>query len=407
MKFDKLSEAEAAHAAKSKALHDILDEAGPDFDLSKVKSLSGDSAAKAAEIQKLDAELNAIVDDLKALNVLKGAAARRGESGKGDGPGESGVEPKAANGKAEVKSLEDLFLGSAAYKGYKQHAEAHLDVEVKTLFERSTGWTPETTRTGRVVDIVTRPLQVLDLIPLGSTSQTSVVYMEETTFTNAAAETAEGGAYAEAALGLTEKSSPVQKIAVFLPMTDEQLEDEAQARSYVGRRLPFMIQQRLDSQVVVGNGTSPNLRGFLNVVGIQTQARGTDPGPDAIYKALTKVRVTGRAIPGAVAMHSTDWQNIRLARTPDGIYIWGNPSEDVVPRLWGLPVAQNEVLTAGTALVGDFQNYSELAVRRGIDVQVSNSHADYFVNGKQAIRADMRAALVVYRPQAFCTVTGL
>ena len=33
--------------------------------------------------------------------------------------------------------------------------------------------------------------------------------------------------------------------------------------------------------------------------------------------------------------------------------------------------------------------------------------ATFFVEGKQAIRADMRVALVVYRPAAFCTVTGI
>jgi HK97 family phage major capsid protein len=398
--FQKLSEVDGAIAAKSQALYNIFQEAGPERDLSQVKSIAGGKDAVLAEIRKANEELDALGKERDDLLVLEKAAGRaKQHDEKAAAAGES------HDRKPEAKSFADLFVESAAYKNRGKSAE--LDVEVKTLFERGTGWTPETTRTGRVVDIVTRPLQLLDLVPVGSTSQTSVVYMEETTFTNAAAETAEAGTYAEAALGLTEKSSPVQKIAVFLPVTDEQLEDEAQARSYINRRLPFMIQQRLDSQVAVGNGTAPNLRGYLNVVGIQTQAKGADTGPDAIFKALTKVRVTGRALPGAVAMHSTDWQNIRLLRTADGIYIWGNPSDSAEARIWGLPVAQNEVLTAGTALVGDFANYSELSVRRGIDVKVSDSHGTYFVEGKQAIRADMRAALVVYRPSAFCTVTGL
>ena len=32
---------------------------------------------------------------------------------------------------------------------------------------------------------------------------------------------------------------------------------------------------------------------------------------------------------------------------------------------------------------------------------------DDFIKGKKAIRADIRAAFVVYRPAAFCTVTGI
>jgi len=72
-----------------------------------------------------------------------------------------------------------------------------------------------------------------------------------------------------------------------------------------------------------------------------------------------------------------------------------------------LPIVQADALPVGTALVGDYSNYTELTMRRGIDVQVSNSHDVFFVSGKQAVRADMRVALVVYRPTALCSVTGL
>ena len=48
-----------------------------------------------------------------------------------------------------------------------------------------------------------------------------------------------------------------------------------------------------------------------------------------------------------------------------------------------------------------------LFMRRGMDVQVTNSHASFFITGKQAIRADIRAVMVHFRPKAFGTVTGL
>jgi HK97 family phage major capsid protein len=112
-------------------------------------------------------------------------------------------------------------------------------------------------------------------------------------------------------------------------------------------------------------------------------------------------------MPDVTVWNPNDWQEVRLLRTTDGIYIWGSPSEPGPARIWGLPVVEAFGLTEGTAVVGDFGNYSELAVKRGIDVQVSNSHADFFTNGKQAIRADIRAALVFYRPKAFATVTGV
>ena len=282
-----------------------------------------------------------------------------------------------------------------------------LDIEVKTLMTTSAGWAPEVLRTGKVVEYAYRPVQILDLIPTNTTGQSAIQYMEETTFTNSAAEAAEGGTYAESALALTEMTSNVRKIATFLPVTDEQLEDVEYVRGYINNRLPLFLRLRLDGQVVNGNGTAPNLRGMLNVVGIQTQAKATDTAPDAVYKALTKIRVAGRAQPSGVVMHPTDWQGIRLLKDSTGQYIWGSPTEAGPERIWGLPVAQSDVIAQGTALAGDLITHTELVVRRGVDVQVSNSHGTYFVEGKQAVRADLRTAFVVYRPAALCTVTGL
>ena len=248
---------------------------------------------------------------------------------------------------------------------------------------------------------------VADLPSLTETSQAVVKYMSETTKTPAAAEAAEGGAYAEAAFALTEQSSTVEKIAVFIPVTDEQFEDEPRARDYLNARLVRAINERLDSQLLVGDGSTPNLEGILNVSGIQTQAKSTDPTFDAIHKGITKVRFTGYAEPDAVILHPNDWETIRLTRTADGIYILGNPADRGPERIWGLSVVVTPAETENTGLVGAFRDYCELAVRRGLELKVSDSHSDYFVKGKLAVRADFRVAFPVYRAAAFCTITGI
>lgn len=409
-----LTEARGRLDAKRSELSVIFKEAGPDIDLSLVKNRgSKDDVLKS--IRDLHSEIDDLGRTVETLSTAQKAAddAKRAELDGGD-PGKKGYrhhgdddDPEAAERKREdSKSWGQKFAESKA-GGELKGQEVVLKGDIKTLMTTSAGWAPETTRTGRVVDFAVRPLQVIDLIPSGRTSQAAVVYMEETTFTNNAAETSEGATYAESALALTQRSSTVQKIATFLPVTDEQLEDVAGIQSYVDNRLTFMVRQRLDSQLLVGNGTAPNLRGILNVAGIQTQARGTDPVPDAIFKAMTNVRVTGRAIPNGIIIHPTNWQNVKLLRTADGVYIWGNPSDTTPDRIWGLNVAQSDAITLNTAVVGDFANYSELVIRRDVVVQVSNSHSTFFIEGKQAIRADMRCAFVVYRPAAFCTVTSL
>lgn len=411
MSFPALKEAQGKLDAKRKELADIFTEAGQDVDLTKVKSVKGtthDIAAKIRELNDEATDLGKEVDSLKA--VEKAAERARTPEDQDAGGGEQGAESGAKGGGygRQSKSFGQLFVESDAYK-MKQGPvgpESTIEVDLKTLMTTAAGFAPEVTRNGRLVDFATRPIQVAELIPQTQTTQSAVQYMEETTFTNAAAETAEGGTYAEAALAYTEQTSLVRKIAVFLPVTDEQLDDEPRIRGIIDNRLPFMVRQRLDSQILVGNGTAPNLRGILNVVGVQTQAKGADPTPDAVYKAMVKVQVTGQAQPNLAVFHPNDWQDVRLLRTADGLYIWGNPSDAGPERIWGLQVAMAQAITEGTALVGD-SNYTELSVRKGVDTQISNSHNDFFVQGKQAIRADMRVALVVYRPTAFCTVTGV
>lgn len=401
--FPALTDVEGKLKAKQDELGKLFAEASVDgvIDLTKVTSVSGDTKAKSEHIRNLNDECTDLAKERESLLAVQKAA----DSSASRGTAEPGAEQKGLPGGVSTKSLGDLFAESDAFKTKGRSAD--LDMDLKTLLSRAAGWNPESTRGPRVVDFATAAPQVLDLIPTTPTSQAAVKYMEETTFTNAAAERLEGGAYAEAALALTEKSSIVQSIGVWLPVTDEQLEDEPRVRAYIDNRLPFMVRQRLGSQVLVGNGTDPNLRGILNVVGIQTQAKGTDPVPDAVYKAMTKVRVTGQALPNAFVAHPNDWQDIRLLRTADGIYIWGSPSEAGPERIWGLQVVQESALTENTGVVGDFANFSELAVRRGIEVKVTDAHSDFFVNGKQAIRAGLRAAFVVYRPAAFATVTGI
>lgn len=313
----------------------------------------------------------------------------------------------------QAKSLGGMFVESEQYKsrrgvnGLTVNLPEFDFLAAKTLMETSAGFAPQSIRTGRVIEYAHRRVMVTDIIPQSPIDQNAVVYMEETTSTNNAAERSEGGQAGESAIAYTERTSPIREIATFLPVTEIQIEDVAQARSLIDNRLLAFLELRKETQIIAGDGNAPNLEGFLTKSGVQSQAKSTDPTPDAIYKAITKVRATGMAEPSAIIIHPNDWQDIRLLRTTDGIYIWGNPSEAGPERVWGLPAVITTAETENTALLGDFQMYSELHNRRGANIKVSDSHSDYFIKGKLAIRADARVALTIYRATAFCKVTGI
>lgn len=406
--MSKLIEKRKEFEAKQEKLHKVFEEAKTEsggLDLEKVESLEGDTKAKAEAVKRMNQELADLSIEIENLVILEKAYK---EDEKRQKEIETPIVHPAPASKGG-QSIGELFIASKAFKNYERGASegpvANLDIEMKTLFQTTAGWAPETIRTGKVVEFATRPIQVIDIIPPGTTDQTAIVYMEETTFTNAAVEVDEGGVKPEAALALTERSSSVRKIAVWIPVTDEQLEDVAGIQSYLNNRLTFMLRQRLDSQLLVGNGVAPNLAGILNVAGIQTFVLAGDRF-DAIYEAKKRVTVTGRAVPNVVIFHPNDWQQIRLMRTVDGLYILGNPNEPGPARIWGLPVVETTALTENTVLTGDFANFCQLFEKKGIDIQISDSHDTYFIYNKKAVRADIRVAFPVYRPAAFCAVTG-
>jgi HK97 family phage major capsid protein len=400
---------------KQKALGAIFEEAGPDMDMKKIKSIEGDTSHKRMEIKRLNDEMTELGKEVETLvaqeNVLLMGA-------KLNMPG--GMLPIPNGRESSQKSFSDVFVESKAFvegkkAGKNDGPEETLDIDAKSwlagkqtkaVMTTAAGFAPQAIRSGDIVPIATRPIQILDILPQLDTSQANVVYMEETTFTNAATEVSEGGNYAQSTIVYTERTSNVRKIGHYLPVTDEQLEDVPLVAGLVDTQLLFGVRQRLDGQCFNGNGIAPNLLGMLNAVGLQTQAKGSDPGPDALFKAIVKVYLVGRANASAAILHPTDWQNVRLLRTAEGVYIWGSPSEAGPMYVWGLPVAQCDAGAAGTALVGDFVNYVYLAFRRGLNVQVGFVNDD-FIKGQKSIRADVRAALVVRRGAALCQVTGL
>jgi HK97 family phage major capsid protein len=356
----------------------------------------------------LYSEVMALVHDVDELHI---AEQKRGNAEVRAGlarpirdriPGTTLTDEPRSMGQLAVESKS--FMQDIRDKRFPTHVE--LDIGMKTVLQTSAGFQPRTGVGDVIVEKATRPVQVLDFIPSDTTEMFEYPFMQETTRTQAAAEVAETGSYAEDAFAYTRVVAPVQKIGSQLPCTDEQLADVGALRSLLDSRLRFGLLAQLDKQILVGSGTPPALKGVLNFASIQVQAKGADPTANAIFKAIMKVRVTGRAVPDVVMIHGLDWQNIRLAQNANGDYQFGPPSLVGADTLWGLPVLQTEALTQGTALTGAFKQYSLLLYRKGIEIATGYINTQFII-GELTLRADLRAAFAVYRDAAFSTVTGI
>lgn len=277
---------------------------------------------------------------------------------------------------------------------------------VKTTMTTTAGFAPMAFRDGNVVPAISRPPQLIDLLRVDLTDQNAVKFMKQTTRTNAAAAKAEAAAFDEATIAYSESTVNIRKIGVYLPVTEEQLEDEQDIRTIIDEDLRLMVRQKLDEQITVGDGTGVNILGLYNQAAALSQAAGSDNAFDQIMKAMTKVRTAGRAKPNLVVLHSDNYQALALTKTADGQYIFGQPGDAPLSRIWGVQVVASEALTAGTGMVLDTA-FARIKLRSDLTVSTSSSHADYFVTNMVAIRASIRAGLQVLRDQAVCKLTGL
>lgn len=342
------------------------------------------------------------------------SVGNRGKTRQADPGADDGARPAA-------KTLGEMFVESDAFRAWKPGMKSsdvfELDLEatygkavaakgIKALFDSATGWAPMAVRLPDAVIPGFETVSVASLMPEGRTSSNAIPYMLETTATSGAVEVLEGVAKGESALALTEQTSAVRKIATWLPVTDEALEDVPMVESYIDTRLRQFVQIRENLQLLRGDGIAPNLRGILATVGIQTQAKGADPTPDAVYKAMTKIRVNSFFEPTAGVFHPNDWQDVRLLRTVDGVYIWGSPADAGPERIWGLQVLQTSQMLENTGLVGAFRGGAQIFRRSDLALSVGWINAQ-FTSNQRTILVEERLALVVFRPSCFATITGI
>lgn len=260
-----------------------------------------------------------------------------------------------------------------------------------------------------ILPLLFKRLMVADLLGSGTTGSNSITYFKETTFTNAAAAVAEGATKPESTLIFALQTDLVHKIAHWLPITEEMLEDVDQSRSYVDMRLILGVKLAEEDQLLNGSGVGANIQGLLNRVGLTAaQPRGADVNADCIFKMVTTISSTIFIQPDGIVLNPTNWQTIQLTKNANGNYLGTGPWNNAQPtQLWGYPVAVTPSIVANTGLVGAFKQAAQFFRKGGLRVEASNSHSDFFVKNLVAIRAEERGALAVYRPAAFGTCTGL
>ena len=405
-----LKEMRAEKALKSEELARIFDSVKDMSELSsdqkeEIKSRNDELASlgeKITELQDLESVKNANNDDMEASKKVSGMPVY----------GEPEVD--------EPKSLGQQFLESKAYSSFVDHGIKNIPMETKTTVTTSV-WTRDTIYQQVIPAIEPDPNPVLDLVDSINTDQTTYYYLRETA-TNNAAEKAEGTAAPEDAFSYSAITAPVAKFITTLPITAELLEDQAGARAYFDGRLANHVLQRLEKQFIGGNGTAPNIQGVLGTTGVnQVQYTSTAFPANvggklrAILEGIKDIEENGKLFPDAMVMSPGAYEALAGQVDGNNNFMLGAAAQAGSPTIWGVPIVKSSQI--GTAvsqnadvLIGKFGGglAANHVFRRGMELQISDSAADGdFGKDILTVKASLRYASAIYKPQAFTKVEGI
>lgn len=336
-----------------------------------------------------------------------------------------------------VNSPEFRAMAEAIKRGGRR-PQGGVNLQVQTDDFRNTQTSTATSGSGLtsiekypgVVMLGVRPLVIEDLIDAGQTNDTTFRYIQEVTYTQAAASVAETGALPQLTMTYTETDAPVKDIGGYVKMSENLLADYAGVASFINGRVPYQVDRAVDDQLLTGDGTGTNITGILNTAGIQTLAKGVNTNIDLTLKLQTLVRwqamtagqAQGGFEPDAYVVHPLDWELLVLTKDANGQYLcrgpftgsYGNPAQQgsvgsIVEfyTLWGKKVAISPAIAQGTILCGSFRMGAMKLDRQGLILEMTNSDASDFLSRIVTLRGTRRLALAVWRPGSFAQGTGV
>lgn len=361
-----------------------------------------------------------VTDELKSF-VEKTAKAHAAEAVKAlDMQGTFSKEARKAfaDALAATKPKEKGLDGEAVKKGFaalKNGTSKSFEFQFKALSELNS-IDDETILEDRQTEITRDPVNtpfIEELATSGTTASNRITWVEVLTETGTPATTAELAKFPEKDYTFGVVSADVYKVAVMSKASNEILEDAPQLVSFVRNALVEDLQIEFDKLLLSGDGvnkftgiltTAPEFTGGALAGTIEA---GTANKFDVLRAAIYEIKAAGKGkfLPTAICLNSADAAELDLEKGEDGHYIMPPFTTSDRTTIKGVRVIENEMITAGTFLVGDFRKLN-VANRRGLALQVSTENVDDFEKDMITMRLSRRAASYVRTNHVGAFITG-
>ena len=329
------------------------------------------------------------------------------------------VKTNRIAGNERGKTFGEIFTeklnNDAAFKAYRSRSakSAQIDFNGVSMFSKAGDMNTGNSLTGdviapdRIPGIIFDPdraQHVRDFIPTASTSSNVVYYVRESAFEDNTATVGESSTKPQSDFDLTQEEAPVRKIATYVRMSEEMLNDVAGMTGYLTARLPKKLRLIEDNQILYGNGLGQNLEGITEVASayVDSLADTNVNRFDVLVKAIAQVRAD-EYFANAIMVNPADWYNLLLIKSAEGDYLMPESARfgGQAPRVAGVPIIANTAVTSGDFLVGDFAQGVQLFDRLQSNIRFFDQDQDNAIKNLVTVVAEERLALATYRPTAF------
>lgn len=360
-------------------------------------------------------------DDVTALNEqvesLKGLEAKSNEiekaiakfEGRLEAMSEKAVTPKVAK-KSVRQAIGDTFeenfegIKEAVAKGGK----LNLEVKDTTIAANYTGDFLLTDYDSGIDRLAKAQPTILSISNVGVTSSKFVTYVSQTV---AASDAWVGEALAktEGTPTWAEVSEEVKKIAGYVKVSKEMLEDLSFVRSEINSDLMSQLATDIDNALINGAGGT-SITGILNQ-GISAFAAGTFANAvpsanisDVIRVAKSQIEAANY-MPTHVLLNPEDAAKIHLTKSSTGEYTYPMfvPANGQM-RVADLAVVVSNNIAADTYVVGDFSKFN-IRMRNDMAMSVGLDQDD-FTRNMVTILAESRLVAYVKDNAKAAFVTG-
>lgn len=395
-------------ASGDKAVQVIVDQIKGDLAKStdKLKEMAENALSESKKGNELASSLKEQVDELLKSNAEQSERLVELEQRgiKAATPEEIQTLGKGFADSEQVKKfIEECKESSVRGRVSMKFAQKAIISSATTDAAGSAGAALQPARLPGIQEQPRRTLLIQDLITPGRTGSSSVEYIQEKGFTNAAAMVAEGAAKPQSDIQLEAKTEPCRVIAHTAKATRQIVDDVPQIESFIDGKMTYGLALKKEMQILTGDGTGQNLNGIIpqaTAYAVPTGATAAATDIDQLRVAMLQV-ILAEYPASAIVLNPIDWSNIETLKDSQGRYIIGNPKDGTTPRLWGLPVVASQSMEVDKFLVGAFALGAQYFDRWDARVEMSTENEDDFVKNMVTFLAEERGALAVYRPEAF------